>query len=142
MSEKTNKKEAPRGLITPEQAKTLDQAYNCRHKLISSSILERPDNRSTWFSIEELEKFLAYAKSEATELGYTLDGIRLYEGAYPEEKGQLGYTTMFLIPTGSTPDNIKTKSLKVMSPGSGDIPGGSGLNMGQGGTPPQANYPQ
>lgn len=136
-----NKKETPRGLITPEQAKALDQAYNSRHKLISSSILKKPDNRSTWYAIEEIEKFLAYAKSEASELGYTLDGIRLYDGAYPEVEGEEGYSTVFLIPTG-TPDHVKTKSAKAMSPDSGDIPGGSGLNMGQGGIPPEANYPQ
>ncbi|MFB9054726.1 hypothetical protein ACFFVB_16675 [Formosa undariae] len=139
MSKKINKMEAPRGLITPDEAKELDQAYDSRHELISESILKRPDNRSTWYAIEEIEKFLDYAKNQAKDLGYTLDGIRIYEGAYPDVKDEVGYTTMFLIPTG-TPNNKNAS--RCTSIDGGDIPGGSGLNKGNAGTPPNSNYPQ
>ncbi|CDF80133.1 conserved hypothetical protein [Formosa agariphila KMM 3901] len=147
MSKEPNDLSVPRGLITPEQAKALDQAYNPRHELISKTILKKPDNRSTWFALDELENYIAYAKKQASELGYTLDGVRIYEGAYPDDKEGAGYTTMFLIPTGTPNDLkstvVKTKSLRDGGDSDGlDVPGGAGLNMGQGGSPPPANYPQ
>ncbi|MBP1839679.1 hypothetical protein [Formosa algae] len=141
MSKEISKVQAPKGLITPEQAKNLDQAFDSRHKLISSSILKRADNRSTWYALEEIETFLAYAKQQASDLGYTLDGIRIYEGAYPEINGEAGYTTMFIMPTGRSVKR-STKRLISTSEESEDIPDGEGLNMGNTGNPPEANYPQ
>ena len=49
----------PKGLITPEQAKVLDTTYNSRYKLISDSIVTRKggDNRSVWFSKNDLENY-------------------------------------------------------------------------------------
>lgn len=142
MSEETPEITAPSGLITPAEARTLDQAYNSRHKLISDSIVKRPDNRSSWYSIEELEAYIAYAKKQAGELGYTLDGLRLYEGAYPDSNGQVGYTTMFFIPTGTRNLSEGSTSPVSTTTGGGDIPGGDGLNGGGEGDPPSANYPQ
>ncbi|WP_299779813.1 hypothetical protein [uncultured Formosa sp.] len=141
MSKELKKVSKPKGLITPEEAKILDKAYNPRYDLLSNSVLKRKDNRSTWYALEEIETFLAYAKQQASDLGYSLDGIRIYEGAYPEVKGVAGYTTMFMIPTG-TSKKIKKSILKSTSSESEDIPEGDGLNMGQGGNPPEANYPQ
>ena len=89
----------PKGLISPEQIKKLDQAYNSRHTLISDSLIDTPDNRSSWYSIEEIESYLEYAKNQASELGYTLDGLRLYAGAYPDTEEGPGLMTMFFVPT-------------------------------------------
>ncbi|GGG45036.1 hypothetical protein [Bizionia arctica] len=132
---------APKGLITPEEAKTLDQAFNSRHALISDSIVLRPDNRSSWWSLKDMRDYLNYAENESKELGYTMDGVRVYLGAYPTNK-QVGYTTMFLVPTGV--ENISQGNstlFNMLSPGGGDVPGGSGLNDGVGGNPPSSNYP-
>lgn len=90
----------PNGLITPSEAKTLDQAFNTRHALISDSIVKRPDNRSSWYALEDMRNYLNYAEKQAKDLGYTMDGVRVYLGAYPDVKDQVGYTTMFFIPTG------------------------------------------
>ncbi|WP_435133268.1 hypothetical protein [Formosa sp. A9] len=140
MDEKLNETEAPRGLITPEQAKALDEAYNSRHEAVSK-FLGKPDNRSTWYSLDEIKKFLAYAEKQAEELGYTFDGIRVYEGAHKEDN----LTTMFLIPTGTKKSSEKSQdniAYKAAAAPSGDVPGGGGLNMGTAGDPPAANYPQ
>ncbi|GGG45063.1 hypothetical protein [Bizionia arctica] len=86
-------------------------------------------------------KFLNYAKNESKDLGYTMDSVRVYLGAYPTEK-EVGYTTMFLVPTGV--ENISQGNsafFNMKPPGGGDIPGG-GLNGGQNGMPPPSNYPQ
>lgn len=131
----------PKGLITPSEIKTLDQAYNSRHTLISDSLIDRPDNRSSWYSIEEIESYIAYAKEQADSLGYTLDGLRLYAGAYPDTKEGPGLMTMFFVPTGSK--NVSEGSmLPTLQGGGNDIGDADGLNRGSKGDPPSANYPQ
>ncbi|MGY0392607.1 hypothetical protein ACW5R3_08645 [Bizionia sp. KMM 8389] len=133
----------PSGVITAAEAKALDMAFDSRHQLISDSIVNKPDNRSAWWSLEDIQNYLEYAEDQSSELGYKMDGIRLYLGAYPNTaKGTVGYTTMFFVPTGervvaegsSAPFKLKRKG--------GDVPGGDGLNMGGLGEPPSINYPQ
>ncbi len=135
----------PRGIISPKTAKQMDEAYNARHKLISDSILGKPDNRSAWWSLTDLKNYITYAESQAKDLGYVMDGIRVYQAAHPNELND-GFTTVFMAPTG-----FKSKDEDGMvdggnpedgDGGSGDIPGGDPLNMGTGGNPPNANYPQ
>src|SRR5690606_5030340 len=135
---------APSGIITPKEARTLDQAFNSRHQLISDSIVKRPDNRSSWYSLEDMRNYLDYAESETKGMGYTMDGIRVYLGAYPDIKGQVGYTTMFFIPTGyqaTSQGNMTFLNFSAQG-GKGDIPGAPGFNDGDMGNPPSANYPQ
>ncbi len=121
----------PKGAISPEEAKALNDAYTARHAVISNFI-KRQDNRSAWFSLEDLEAYLTQAKKDHPDM----DGVRIYMGAYPDEGGQVGYTTAFIVPTA--PDSLG----KDGKGGSGDIQDGSGLNYGGQGDPPNANYPQ
>lgn len=130
----------PKGLITVSQAKTLDQAFNNRHQLISDSIVKRPDNRSSWYSLRDMRAYLDYAEKQADTLKYTMDGIRVYLGAYPTAK-EVGYTTMFFVPTG-IPNKSQGHMFNINFQKSNDIPGGNGLNGGDSGYPPNANYPQ
>lgn len=135
---------APKGLIAPDEAKALDMAYNLRHKLISDSIVTRKggDNRSSWYGLDQVRNYLNYAENEAKELGYTMDGVRIYLGAHPDQNGEAGYTTMFFIPTGK-PNGADASMFNFsMLIKGGDIPGGGGLDMGNMGNPPDANYPQ
>jgi len=132
----------PKGVITPAEAKVLDQAFSLRHQLISDSIVKQPDNRSSWYSLTDLRDYLNYAENQAKELGYTMDGVRVYLGAHPTVKGQVGYTTMFFIPTGY--ESVAEGNMLGFSTRGGgkDIPGGGGMNAGGDGDPPGANYPQ
>jgi len=132
----------PKGLINPSEIEALDQAYNSRHTLISDSLIKTPDNRSSWYSIEEIESYIAYAKQQAGSLGYTLDGLRLYAGAYPDTKEGPGLMTMFFVPTGF--QNVSEGSMLPTAQGGGsnDLKGADGLNFGKKGVPPSANYPQ
>ena len=127
----------PKGLITPAEAKTLNDAYSARHQVISNRVTMRPDNRSSWYSLQDLQDFLSSAASQASELGYEMDGIRIYCGAYPDENGEVGLSTSFIVPTG-TPIEGGGEG----NGGSGDIQGANGLNKGGQGDPPGANYPQ
>ena len=135
----------PKGIITPAEAKVLDQAFNSRHQLISDSIVRRPDNRSSWYSLTDVRSYLISAEKQAKTLGYTMNGVRVYLGAHADSGTEVGYTTMFFIPTGT---QITAKGsmnmFNLMPPpvNPPDIPGGNGLNGGEGGDPPSANYPQ
>ena len=132
----------PKGLISPKEAKTLDQAFNSRHQLISDSIVKRPDNRSSWYSLEDMTNYLKYADSQATAQGYTMDGIRVYLGAHKDVDSVVGYSTMFFVPTGYK--NVSEGSSSIFSTvqKGGDLTNGDGLNEGGDGNPPSANYPQ
>ena len=129
----------PKGIITPGQGEALDRAFNSRHTLISDSIVKRPDNRSSWYSLQTMRDFLTYAEVQTKDMGYTMDGVRIYLGAYPNKPDGVGYTTMFLMPTGT--QNVSEGSMISFAADSGDIPGASGLNLGGQGDPPNANYP-
>ena len=122
----------PKGVISPADAKALNDAYSARHTVISN-FMKRDDNRSAWFSLEDLQAYLTQVKKDNPDM----DGVRIYMGAYADDKGgQPGYTTVFIVPTA--PNSLG----KDGNGGSGDIPGGSGLNYGGNGNPPGANYPQ
>lgn len=127
---------APKGVITPDEAKVLDQAFDSRHKLISEDIVKRPDNRSSWWSLQDMKDYLEYAEAQVKELGYEMNGLRVYLGAYPDTKEGPGYTTMFMVPTADTSKGKDGGGLKS------DVPGADGLNGGAPGRPPSANYPQ
>lgn len=126
----------PKGLISPKEAKVLNDAYTARHALISKNITKKPDNRSSWYALEEIESFLEYAKTQAKELGYEMDGIRIYDGAYPDDKDGEGYSTTFIVPT--TSENLGKDGAGFSS----DIADADALNLGAEGKPPSANYPQ
>jgi hypothetical protein len=127
----------PIGLITPKEAKRLNDAFTKRCELISKEITKRPDNRSSWFSLEEIKAYLKYAENQAQEQGYEMNGIRIYCGAYPAVAGKEGYSTSFIVPTAKIVNGVDASSSDKS-----DIPDGDGLNGGQSGWPPSASYPQ
>ncbi|WP_452219793.1 hypothetical protein [Lacinutrix salivirga] len=131
----------PNGIITIAEAKALDANFT-KYRVPAINTVKPEDNRSVWFSYSDMEKYLAYAKYECNELNYTMDGVRIYLGVYGNNapKGSEGYTTVFMVPTGT--QNLPGGASGFVAQKGGDIPGGPPLNMGQGGTPPSHNYPQ
>ncbi len=135
----------PQGTITPAEIKVLTQAYNPRYQAINDSIFRDVaggDNRSSWYSLEDLNAFLTLAEAQADSLGYTMDGIRIYPGAHPMEKGLPGYSTYLIVPTGYKTVSEGALFYVQKGGGSDDIDGGNGLNRGENGDPPGINYPQ
>jgi hypothetical protein len=57
---------------------TLIREYKQKRWVANSEKIGKPDSLSAWYSIEEMENFIALAKSNGG------DGIRFYYGAYPE----------------------------------------------------------
>ena len=136
----------PKGLITPDQAKALDANWTKSRKRAVDSAAGRPDNRSSWWSLEDIQNYITYAKNQSDSLGYQMNGIRVYLGVYPGNapNGKADYTTMFMVPTGRKMHSDSNFNLfnVLMQTNEGDIPGGDGLNDGGNGYPPGANYPQ
>lgn len=149
-SEVPQKHDAPRQLITNKEAKELNDNYNnTRHRLISSSI-QKEDANAIWYSLEELENYIYYIKTEGKNKGYNVDGIRFYLGAYsnnPEKyNDKANMTTIFLTPTGkkvevqkgsllNLPSMIQTQELNP------DIEEIEPMNYGNMGPPPRMEYP-
>lgn len=133
----------PRGVITESQAKELDSNWTKFRKIANDSAAGKPDNRSCWWSLEDMSQYLVYAQYQADSLKYTMSGVRVYLGVYGDDagEGKAGYTTMFIAPTG-IPMPPPGASNFVARTGNGDIPGADPLNAGTGGNPPPANYPQ
>ena len=133
----------PSGVISPDEIKVLSQEYNERYKIINDSLFKDSktgDNRSSWYKIEDIENYIAYAKQQAIENGNTLDGLRLYLGAHPDTNEEEGLTTLFFVPTGY--ENTSESSIFSLKGESKDLKDGDGLDMGSEGHPPSANYPQ
>ncbi|WP_459209872.1 hypothetical protein [Aquimarina rhabdastrellae] len=93
----------PEKCISVEEAKELQQQW-CDHRAHHlHKCLGHEDAREFWWSVEELEEYLAYVKEESTKQGIKNPGIRMYMGAYPQQKCShgKGMSTLFLTPTGS-----------------------------------------
>lgn len=61
------------------------------------------DTREFFYSVEELEEFLNYVKDESKKQGITNPGIRIYFGAYNDDKSNKA--TVFLAPTNGDDKN-------------------------------------
>ena len=134
---------APQGVITSKEAQVLNDTYTRTRAAIIDSVLGRPDNRSSWWSVDDIRDYLKYAEQQAEDNGYKLDGIRIYQGAYPEDypdQKVAGYGTVFLVPTGTRTDQQKG-SIFFNFQESGDIVAVSPLDRGHPGKPPHASYP-
>ncbi|MEH6407585.1 MAG: hypothetical protein V7767_09905 [Leeuwenhoekiella sp.] len=135
----------PSGVISPAEAKILDETYTRTRVRVMDSIAGKADNRSSWWSIEDMRNYLDYAEEQAKIKGYTLNGIRIYQGAYPQNykiKEDAGYSTVFLVPTGEN-INVQEGNFLFFPPSNPqDIAGVSPLNVGHKGNPPSASYSQ
>lgn len=135
---------APKGVITSKEAKTLDAAYNIKHQIINDSLFKKStdggDNRSSWWSLEDIQNYINYAEHQSGELGYTMNGMRVYLGSYPDDESGTGLTTMFMVPTGVK--NVAKGSMLSLQGGNNDIFDADVLNRSEHGKPPSANYPQ
>jgi hypothetical protein len=66
-------------LVNSEHVNTVIRNYKQERWISNSARLGKEDSLSVWYSIEELEGFLAKAKEQGG------DGVRLYFGAYDKD---------------------------------------------------------
>ncbi len=81
------------------EADTLIREYKQKRWVSNSKRIGKPDSLSAWYSIEEMENFLALAKSHGG------DGIKFYYGAFPEDYSEkpeyAGRQTLVMVGTKS-----------------------------------------
>lgn len=126
----------PEKAISVETARELNENYNKTRANLHKTLLGKDDSNAVWYSLAELEEYINYIKTEGAQKGYTIEGIRIYMGVYPEtaSNGRAGYTTVFLAPTGrKTGDD-------AIEPFSKDILDIEAMNFGSMGHPPKLEY--
>ena len=132
----------PKGVISQEQAKFLNDEWTLYRKAAVDSAAQKQgkkvDTRSSHWTLETIENYLAYAKNQADSLGYNMTGITVYLGVYGKNTDETknGLTTMFLVPTGV--EARSQASSFMLPPSKKDLPIPP-LNDGSGG---QEGYPQ
>ena len=134
----------PSQLITKEFARQLNVNYNNKKASLRAQKDEKEDANAIWYSLEELENYIHYIKTNGAKDGYNVDGIRFYFGVYPndEKHGEkAGLTTLFLVPTGKkAADSAKVQSFAMMQEASSDIQSIEPMNYGNIGRPPSLLY--
>lgn len=134
----------PKGLISPDKARELNQEFIKTRSKDLNKIVEKLDSKpkkkdalSAWFSLEELKNYIAYVESKNPDV----DGLRVYFGAYGKKETKNSNTsTVFFVPTKPASENSKDISKSIG--GSSDIDDVDGLNYGHQGDPPNLAYPQ
>jgi hypothetical protein len=134
----------PKDTISVAEAKLLSKNWEERNPTEVDSTLEvegsKKKIRSVWWSLDDVNAYLAYAKAKSDTLGYTMTGVRVYLGNYGKVKDPIkkNRNTMFIVPTG--PKNTsKASSLNLLLPPSDDDIPAPPFNDGGGG---DENYPQ
>jgi hypothetical protein len=131
----------PEHAITKEQAVELSNNYTLRYDSVSR-VIGKEDNRSTWYSLEELKNYIAYVEAQGKAQGYMVDGIRFYIGAYGvdyKDAAKQNLTTIFLAPTGMKMGTMNERSMSS-NQSSPDITEIDAYNLGQNGWPPHKTY--
>lgn len=129
----------PKGVITPEEAKALSENWT-KHREGAVNAAARKqgrdkDNRSTWWSLSDIEDYIAYSKHVTDSLGYNITGMRVYLGVYGNKAGKTkkDLTTMFVVPTIKEATAKASTSLINFQTNGGDCPTCPPLNHGGGG---------
>jgi hypothetical protein len=83
--------------VNTEHVDSLIRTYKKERWIHNTERLGKADSLSSWYSIEELEEFIANAKAEGA------DGIKLYFAAYPQDFNKIpdyaGRQTVVLVAT-------------------------------------------
>jgi hypothetical protein len=96
----------PKDTISVVEAKIYSKNWEKHNPTEIDSTIEvkgtRKVNRSVYWSLQEVNEYLAYAKAKSDTLGYDMTGIRVYLGNYGENvnPAKNNRNTMFIVPTG------------------------------------------
>lgn len=121
----------PKGLISPTEAKTLNDNWTDLRKVANDAVAENEiDNRSSWYSIEDVRNYLTLVENDND----SITGIRLYLGVH-KDISEGGKTTIFMVPT------IPNPRPKTGEDPNDDDPNAKGLDRSDDGMPPGASYP-
>tara|TARA_R110000868_G_scaffold147041_8_gene368210 strand:- start:895 stop:1413 length:519 start_codon:yes stop_codon:yes gene_type:complete len=111
----------PKDTISVAQAKILSKNWENNNATEIDSTFEvegsKKKIRSVWWSLKEVNEYLAYAKAKSDSLGYTMTGVRVYLGNYGKNSNPIkkNRNTMFIVPTGPK-KHSKASSLNLFLP--------------------------
>ncbi|WP_273568869.1 hypothetical protein [Maribacter halichondriae] len=134
----------PKEVPAPAQAIDLKVAQELQREFVSTRAgiindsLKITDTRDFWFSLETMEQYIDYVKSEGQKKEYKDMGIRIFYAAYPkhssDKRADAGYSTVVLVPT--TGKEMVGNGFFPMAPFQETAGGIKSLNYGHGGRPP------
>lgn len=117
----------PNKCISPQDAEKLFTQWSDTRGEVLKNHLGEHDTCEFTLSISEIREYLDYVESESKDLGISNPGVRLYFGAYNDDKSDK--TTFFLAPTvGEGEDDENNYKIDAM-------------NNTQGGWPPKKYKP-
>ena len=117
-------------LIDEKLMDQLSATYSANNYLIINSAREdgSKDSREYWYSIEDLEGYIAYVKKEAALKNHKVLGMKIKMGQYPINgkfdprlnPKYYGYQAVYLVPTGElieamVPDAVQNKAQDSLS---------------------------
>lgn len=130
----------PKDTISIAEATKYSQNWGKYNPTEIDSTLEfegpRKQTLSVWWSIEDINEYLAYAEYGADSLGYTFTGLRVYFANYGNDTAKLTKrhrNTLFIAPTGQE-NKAMASSLNISLPPTDDNIPLPPLNVGSGGT--------
>ncbi|AEH02133.1 hypothetical protein [Lacinutrix sp. 5H-3-7-4] len=85
----------PTGIITATEAQELNDNWTNLRASANRTAAGQDDNRSSWYSLEDMENFLQLIKDENP----TVNGVRFYLGVETTKQDPQGLTTIFMVPT-------------------------------------------
>ncbi|TBN04284.1 hypothetical protein EYD45_06595 [Hyunsoonleella flava] len=133
----------PSGVISVKDAQALNDNWTKFRKPVLDSVTERrtgkEDYRWAWWSLKDIEDYIAFTKVGAKEAGEDFTGLRMYFGAYGDNAsdGKKNLSTIFIVPTG-TKKTSKSAVLNLSLQDDDDLTRPP-LNQGNGGG---GGYPQ
>ncbi|MCR9181804.1 MAG: hypothetical protein NXH73_02660 [Flavobacteriaceae bacterium] len=106
----------PTKCVSVQTARDLQNNWVATRQPEIDRALGYTDAREVFYSVEELEEFLNYVKSESKKQGITNPGIRIYFGAYNDVKSNKA--TLFLAPTtGDDKNSDNNYSIEALNDG-------------------------
>src|SRR5690606_32961524 len=133
----------PKKCISVKEARKLEKNYVETIEKTLKKELGCEECREFWWSLEEIEEYIDYVKSEAKDKGYKNLGLRFYLGHYGKVKSKHEeQTTMFIAPTGvhakESLASLKGKTVGAMKAETDDnIYDIEAYNGSYGGVPPK-----
>jgi hypothetical protein len=137
--------------ITPEEAKELNQNFVKTRGKALDKIVEtetgkpnKKDAISSWFSLDDLKEYIAYVEAEGKAKNTTINGLRIYFGAYANNEklaDKKALATVFFVPTTPKVGSLQKDGV-LEDEGGSDVEDIDGMNDGVQGHPPSAEYPQ
>ncbi|XLS30653.1 hypothetical protein ACJD0Z_07455 [Flavobacteriaceae bacterium M23B6Z8] len=98
---------------------------------------------SSYYTLEELESYIEYAKREAAKQKINLEGFRIYMGLFPDDdnfENKKNFLTVFITPTGNSATQEGAFMTNTAFDGS-DITTIGSLEYGGNGNPPSTTFP-